>query len=84
MTDTKAELAFLDERLRDPATSLLWSDRIAAADALTILRQERNTLSERLEALEYALITIRDRRHACNRAADCQHVARSALRYGRA
>lgn len=31
------------------------------------------------EALVEALITIRDKRSQCNRAADCQHVARKAL-----
>lgn len=44
----------------------------AAADALTAQAEE-------IRALKEALITIRDKRGQCNRAADCQAVARAAL-----
>ena len=35
--------------------------------------------AEEIRALKEALITIRDKREQCNRAVDCQAVARAAL-----
>ena len=42
-------------------------------------QSERDAALARVRVLEEALITIRDKRQQCNRAADCQAVARAAL-----
>lgn len=47
--------------------------------ALKSAHAERDAALARVRVLEEALITIRDKRQQCNRAVDCQAVARAAL-----
>lgn len=84
--DTSTEaVAEMSRKLRsqDPA-DLPW--RMKVANMHDALASERDALRAKVEqaearelALVDALITIRDKRKQCNRAVDCQAVARAAL-----
>lgn len=73
VTRLRREIANLDGLTRlNEFEGLEYRLYMRSAAALTAQAEETRALKE-------ALITIRDKRGQCNRAADCQAVARAAL-----
>lgn len=71
--------SWMDSLTRDKEQEVLWKSWGHPVRALYTAPPSFTAVQAENERLREALVTIRDKKHQCNRAVDCQHVARFAL-----